>query len=151
IPTYNHLWFVAYLWVYTVLLYALVRFAPALLSGLRRAAEWSMAGVGVLLIPMVYLALTRAFVATRFPVTDMLINDWYNHANFFAIFLGGFTLAATQAPWAALERMRWHSLGLAVLSWAVLCGSMGAYNYEAWRPSQLTFALLHANYGCLQW
>src|ERR1700761_5951291 len=28
LPTWNHLWFVAYLWVYTVLVYGLVRLAP---------------------------------------------------------------------------------------------------------------------------
>jgi glucans biosynthesis protein C len=29
LPTWNHLWFVAYLWVYTVILYAVVRLVPA--------------------------------------------------------------------------------------------------------------------------
>ena len=28
VPTWNHLWFVAYLWVYTVVVWALARFAP---------------------------------------------------------------------------------------------------------------------------
>src|SRR3546814_17431522 len=35
LPTWNHLWFVAYLWVYTVVLWALLRIAP-----------WGMARVG---------------------------------------------------------------------------------------------------------
>jgi len=34
-PTWNHLWFVAYLWVYTVVLYLLVRFLPRLRPALR--------------------------------------------------------------------------------------------------------------------
>src|ERR1700677_4595531 len=38
-PTWNHLWFVAYLWVYTVVLYIAVRLAPPVIPWLRRLAE----------------------------------------------------------------------------------------------------------------
>jgi acyltransferase-like protein len=37
LPTYNHLWFVAYLWVYTVVLYLAVRIAPPVIPWLRRS------------------------------------------------------------------------------------------------------------------
>jgi glucans biosynthesis protein C len=151
IPTYNHLWFVAYLWVYTVVLYGLVRLAPGALAGLRRAAERAMSGVGVLLIPLAYLFAARLLLAGRFPGTNALVNDWYNHALYFAMFLGGFTLAATQAPWAALERMRWHSLGVAVLSWASISALASAHTYAPNSHSQAMMVLWQAVYVCEQW
>lgn len=151
IPTYNHLWFVAYLWVYTLVLYGLVRLAPNLVPSLRRAAERAMAGVGVLLIPLAYLFTTRLLLAGRFPQTDALVNDWYNHANYFAMFVAGFTLAATKAPWVALERMRWHSLGVALLSWACSSAFMGAYATHSGPPPEPIVVLWHTVYTCEQW
>src|ERR1700760_3617998 len=38
LPTWNHLWFVAYLWVYTVVLYVIVRALPASIRWLRNFA-----------------------------------------------------------------------------------------------------------------
>src|SRR6204780_5356943 len=56
-PTWNHLWFVAYLWVYTVVLYLGVRLAPPGIAGLFRCAERRFSGVGILLWPLAYLCL----------------------------------------------------------------------------------------------
>ena len=38
-PTWNHLWFVAYLWVYTLVLYLVVSLAPRVIPCLRQGAE----------------------------------------------------------------------------------------------------------------
>jgi hypothetical protein len=37
------------------------------------------------------------------------------------VFVLGFTLAGTRAPWEAIERLRWHAFGFAVLGWVFLC------------------------------
>jgi hypothetical protein len=75
----------------------------------------------VLLVPIAYLAAMRVLLAVRFPSTHALVDDWYNHAVYLPMFLLGFVLAGTRAPWAAVERLRWHALGFAVLGWAFLC------------------------------
>ena len=49
LPTWNHLWFVAYLWVYTLLLYAFVRAAPGVRAAAARGLERRFVGLGVLL------------------------------------------------------------------------------------------------------
>jgi peptidoglycan/LPS O-acetylase OafA/YrhL len=121
LPTWNHLWFVAYLWVYTLLLYAAARAVPRVVPRLRGWLERRFVGIGVLLVPIAYLAAARMLLAIPFPSTHALVDDWYNHAVYAPMFLLGFALAGTRAPWATLERLRWHALGFAVLGWVFLC------------------------------
>jgi glucans biosynthesis protein C len=118
LPTWNHLWFVAYLWVYTLVLWAAVRLVPPLVPALRRGAERALAGPGVVILPILYLAVLRLTLAQWYPATHALVGDWYNHALYGATFLAGFALAGCQAPWGAIERARWAALGLAALAWA---------------------------------
>ena len=151
VPTYNHLWFVAYLWIYTLALYAIVRLAPRLIPMLRRAAERWLSGLGILIVPAAYLAAARLYLSWVFPSTNMLVNDWYNHAVYLAVFLLGFTLAATMAPWNALERLRWHSLGLAVLGWAADCAFMSLYSHGITLSSHWAIAFMFVIYGTQQW
>ena len=150
-PTWNHLWFVAYLWVYTLVLYAAVRLAPPLIPWLRRLAERRLSGVGILLWPLAYLVAIRLGLAPRFPQTHALVGDWYNHAMYFAVFLLGFSLAGSRAPWATLERTRWLTLGLAVLGWAFLNAYFGAYSDDAAVPPAALRVFARAIYGAEGW
>jgi hypothetical protein len=75
----------------------------------------------VLLVPIAYLAAARMLLAIRFPSTHALVDDWYNHAVYLPMFLLGFALAGTRAPWQTIERLRWHAFGFAVLGWVFLC------------------------------
>jgi hypothetical protein len=121
LPTWNHLWFVAYLSAYTLLLYAIVRAAPRMLPRGRAWLDRRFIGAAVLLVPIAYLAAARMLLAVPFPSTHAFVDDWYNHAVYAPLFLFGFALAGTRAPWEALERMRWYALGFAVLGWTFLC------------------------------
>jgi hypothetical protein len=150
-PTWNHLWFVAYLWVYTVVLYLGVRLAPPVIPWLRRLAERRLSGVGILLWPLAYLCAIRLGLAPRFPATHALVGDWYNHAMYFGVFLLGFSLAGVRAPWATLERARWLTLGLAVLGWAFLTAYFGAYSDDAAIPPAALRFFARAIYGAEQW
>ena len=150
-PTWNHLWFVAYLWVYTVLLYLAVRLAPPLIPWLRRIAEERMSGFGVLLWPIAYLAVIRLGLAPRFPATHALVGDWYNHAMYFGVFLLGFSLAGARAAWGALERARWLTLGFAVVGWAFLVAYFGAYSDDAAVPPVALRWFQRGVYGAEQW
>jgi glucans biosynthesis protein C len=139
LPTWNHLWFVAYLWVYTLVLYFGVLILPGAAARLRSFAEQRLAGVGIVLWPLVYLALIRVLLAPRFPQTHALVGDWYNHALYGAIFLLGFVLAGTRAPWAAIARARWIALGLAILGWGYVCGLLGMFGDEPGVPATALF------------
>jgi hypothetical protein len=135
VPTWNHLWFVVYLWVYTLLLYVGVRVVPGSAEKLRAFAERQLAGMGVVFWPMAYLIAISVILANRFPETHALVDDWYNHAGYATIFLLGFMLAGTRTPWATIERVRWITLGCAVLGWGVLSALVGMYEAH-FRPAQ---------------
>jgi glucan biosynthesis protein C len=150
-PTWNHLWFVAYLWVYTVVLYAGVRLAPPVIPWLRRFAERRLSGVGILLWPLAYLCAIRLGLAPRFPATHAMVGDWYNHAMYFGVFLLGFSLAGARAAWVTLERARWLTLGLAVLGWAFLTAYFGAYSDDAAIPPAALRLFGRTIYGAEQW
>jgi hypothetical protein len=148
-PTWNHLWFVAYLWVYTLVLFIGVRLAPRSIPWMRERAERSFSGLWVLLGPSAFLAAARIALVARFPPNHALAGDWYNHAGYFSVFLLGFALAGTRAPWDALQRYRWHSLGAAILGWAALCAYFGIYAASA-APDTLR-TVMRGVYGAQQW
>jgi glucans biosynthesis protein C len=150
-PTWNHLWFVAYLWVYTVALYLAVRAAPRIVPWLRGLAERRLAGVGILLWPIAYLCAIRLGLAQRFPSTHALLGDWYNHATYFFVFLLGFSLAGSRGAWVILERTRWMTAGFAVLGWAFLSGYVGAYSDDAAVPPLLLRLCAGLTFGAEQW
>jgi len=150
-PTWNHLWFVAYLWVYTLVLFTIVWMAPRIIPALRQAAERGLAGLGVLFWPIALLAAARVGLAARFPQNHALVGDWYNHANYFGVFLLGFALAGTQAPWDALQRFRWHTLGAAILGWSSLCTYFGIYSADTAVPPETLRMFMRAVYGAQQW
>lgn len=121
LPTWNHLWFVAYLWAYTLLLFVAVRAMPGFVTQLRGWLERRFVGLAVLLAPIAYLTAARVLLAVQFPSTHALVDDWYNHAVYAPVFALGFVLAGARAPWDTIERLRWHALGFAVVGWVFLC------------------------------
>jgi peptidoglycan/LPS O-acetylase OafA/YrhL len=150
-PTWNHLWFVAYLWVYTLVLFILVWLAPRIIPWLKEQAERRLAGLGVLLWPIALLAAARIGLVARFPANHALVGDWYNHASYFPVFLLGFALAGTRAPWEALQRFRWHSLGAAILGWSSLCTYFGIYAADTAVPPEALRWLMRGVFGAQQW
>jgi hypothetical protein len=150
LPTWNHLWFVMYLWVYTLVLYVGVRLAPRFVPVLRRVGERMFGGAGAVLWPIAYLFLIHHTLADRFPVNHALVGDWYNHALYGVIFLLGFALAGTRAPWDAMEKVRWEALGCAVLGWAFICARMGIRASHG-QPDPSLSLLAEVVYSALQW
>jgi glucan biosynthesis protein C len=151
LPTWNHLWFVAYLWIYTVALYGVIRVIPALSGWLRRLAENRLGGLGIVLWPVVFLAGARIGLIALYPPNHALVGDWYNHVTFGMVFLFGFVLAGTRAPWVAMERARWMTLGLAVLGWACISTYYGIYSEEGATPPEMLRFCQRALYGAEQW
>jgi glucan biosynthesis protein C len=151
LPTWNHLWFVAYLWVYTLVLYAAVRAVPSAAPRLREWLERRFVGLGLMLAPIVYLVAARMLLALSFPSSHALIDDWYNHAVYFGTFLLGFALAGTHAPWATVERLRWQALGCVAVGWAFLCIYHGLDAADALPAGTGVRRLWQLVYGAQQW
>jgi len=123
VPTWNHLWFVAYLWVYTVAIWLLVRMAPGTLDAAgRRLGGWLATPAVLLLAPALLLAGVRLLLVGRFASTHALVDDWYNHAQYFTVFALGFLIAREEGAWRGFVRLRWIALWLWLASWVAIAG-----------------------------
>lgn len=119
LPTWNHLWFVAYLWVYTMALGLVVLLIPAIADRIERWLAPLLSGLLLLIVPSLLFGLFRLMLLPHFPSTHALFSDWYNHALFAGVFLLGFLLAHAVSFWDAVERQRWVALILAVACYAL--------------------------------
>ena len=147
LPTWNHLWFVVYLWVYTMALGGVVLLAgPSVIGWFERLLAPLLLGAGLLVVPSLIFAAYRLFLYPSFPSTHALFGDWYNHALFATVFLIGFLVAHSSAFWRAVERQRWIALVVAVALYAVFI-SLRSVN-QGGVPLRTTFAVA---YGCYQW
>lgn len=125
LPTWNHLWFLAYLWTYSMLIAIVVRFFPRAMQTLEQMVSNLLSGKTLLLLPIAYLALTRITLLSGHPPTNNLTNDWYNHANYFFYFLIGYFVANNLRFWDELAEQRWRSLSIAILGWIFLACYFG--------------------------
>lgn len=153
VPTWNHLWFVAYLWVYTVAAWALLRFAP---RAMERAGDWlatRLSGLGLLLWPALLLAVARITLVGRFESTHALVDDWYNHAQYLSLFLLGVLIATRDEVWIALHRQRWLALGLAAAGYAFIVWYFfgSGYDDEGTPPPEALRMLQRAVWAIFQW
>ena len=147
VPTWNHLWFLPYLWVYAVL--------GAGLAAVAAAARWrprvALPAGGWLLLPAVPLALLRVFVMPHYPSTHDLVHDLYNHLQYGALFALGWASRTPLAGgfWAAALRLRWWALGVSLAGWGLIVAFNAAYASAA--PPQALLVLARVLRGAQTW
>ncbi|AQR71634.1 hypothetical protein BZG29_27370 [Janthinobacterium sp. LM6] len=115
--TWNHLWYLVYLLLYTIVLVALqplLAKARPLFAGLR--------GWRLLILPALPALAATAFLKLRYPETHALVKDWYAHAIYFTMYLYGWWLGNDKGVWQELARLRWQALLLAPCAFAVYLG-----------------------------
>ena len=147
LPTWNHLWFLPYLWSYTMLLLLALRLLPH--AGLRRAADAGsrLAGWRLLWLPLLLLGALRVGLFPRFGETHALLDDWAAHAGYGSMFAFGVLLARRRTLLTQLQALRWPALGLGLAAWLVLVLYPGLLPgwpavSDAWRaPMRLAFAM----------
>ncbi len=141
-PTWNHLWFVAYLWVYSLVLAAIVALLPLRVrASLQSAFEGLFAGWRLLLLPIAWFALTRVTLFPIFGETHGLFDDLYNHAVYLPLFLFGFALARAEPLWGDIARLWKPALALAVAGYAVVAAVQIAYPGETPAPDDILIPL----------
>ncbi|MDO6691641.1 acyltransferase family protein [Aliiglaciecola sp. 3_MG-2023] len=112
--TWNHLWFLPYLWIYSLLILAIrPLLTKAIGSGVVQNMPFSAAFVCIVLgLLLVYLTLRLAY-----PTTHDLISDWYNHGKYFLIFVFGYVFVQQSCWWnTVINKRRWF-LGMAILGY----------------------------------
>lgn len=118
VPTWNHLWFVVYLWVYTMLVLALHPLLHRL--PLQRIAALLRRPLVLLLLPPLVVGLLRLTLRPIFGETHALVDDGYLHALYLSLFLFGYGIAKDAVLWRSIEGLRWIALPLAVLAYAAV-------------------------------
>jgi glucan biosynthesis protein C len=117
LPTWNHLWFLPYLLLYTALWLGLRRLLPSTWRDAAGERFGRLAGWQLWLLPIVPLALARLLLLSRFGTTHALVDDVYQHASFFTVFLLGVGLASRPVLWSRLVALRWPAVALALACW----------------------------------
>jgi peptidoglycan/LPS O-acetylase OafA/YrhL len=118
LPTWNHLWFVAYLWAYTAALalaLPLLRRLP-----LQLWFDRAFGGAGVLWLPLLWLVAVHAWWFSMAAETHAFVGDWVAHAMYVPAFLFGFGLAGSERAMAAITRAWKPALALALTGYAAI-------------------------------
>ena len=125
VPTWNHLWFVAYLWVYSLLL----ALGGALFGGARLQAWFDRAfgGWRGIVLPALYLVLLEAVLFHRVEDTHDLFGDGVAHLRYGPAFVFGVGMARSPVVLAGFAR-HWRAAGaVAVLCFATIAGLLVAW------------------------
>jgi len=127
--TWNHLWYLAYLWVYTTILaiaLPVLDSAP-LRSASRRFANapgWMLTG-----LPALLLLLWLVWLAPSHPATNTLVDDVHQHAKYGTVFLAGYLLGREPRFWERVEALRWATLAtvLGAVAWYLFLEALGRW------------------------
>ena len=121
LPTWNHLWFVVYLWAYTQAL-ALLLVRPV---GAQAWFDRAFAGARALWVPILYLLVFQVLLFRRGVETHDLFGDGIAHLAYFPAFLFGFGLAGSRAAMTGFARW-WKPAAVLALAGYAVVGSVEA-------------------------
>lgn len=115
--TWNHLWFLPYLWCYSVLTLSVAGVLNKLAFSL-----WlqNLAGRYAFLAVVVGMMVAWLLLRSHFPSTHALINDWYNHAKYLLAFVAGYMFALQGNWWQQVIRWRRYFLLVALCCYGLI-------------------------------
>jgi len=115
--TWNHLWFLPYLWLYS-LIFIIFR-KPIEHIG---KSVWLSKQSNSLIFATVIISLMIIWLVLResFPPTNDLVNDWYNHGKYFLVFCIGYLFVLQKHWWQFVIDKRHTFLLLAILGYMLL-------------------------------
>ena len=120
--TWAHLWYLPYLWSYTMLLLALLPLLQSRLGQRLCAACRRLRGASLLVHPVLPLFAYGVLLSWRYPETHALVGDWYALALYATMFFYGYLLGTDGGLWAELLRLRHATLALALACFASYLG-----------------------------
>lgn len=132
LPTWQHLWFVVYLWVYSMALALLMLIPAGVRARVAQLCEAALAGPGILALPIALMVLRALVLFPGVGETHALVDDGAAHALYFPCFLFGVLLRRSSALWAAIRRWWRVAAVLAVAAYAVV--AMIEYRYPGDTP-----------------
>lgn len=125
LPTWNHLWFVAYLWTYSMVLAGLAALPRWVRARLQHRFDHLFSGWRLVVLPIAWLALARLVLHPAFGETHALLDDPYAHAIYGFAFFFGVALARSTTAWGTILA-NWRALGgIAALACAAMFAAHG--------------------------
>ncbi|WP_347156998.1 acyltransferase family protein [Pontibacter chitinilyticus] len=113
--SWHHLWYLAYILVYSLLFLPLLTYLRRTSIGLQKVKGWML-----LVLPALWFSFGAVLLNARFPGTNDLIHDWANHFMYTSMFLIGFLLMKFPVLQERIRRVRWYSLVAALVTVTVL-------------------------------
>ena len=124
--SWSHLWFIAYLFTFSM------AYLPLFGWLVRRRDRFATAGAWVVYAPIVPLAVVQLTMRARWPGIQNLFDDWANVAYYSVYLLAGFLLACHPALERLVEREWRRSLVVGTLMTSVLLlGVLGVVRSDA--------------------
>jgi hypothetical protein len=141
LPTWNHLWFVLYLWVYTMLLALLVAAARRLAVDWQAGFDRLFAGWRLLVLPVLWVFAAKMLLMERWPESHALAGDWYAHALYGFAFAFGVGLGGSKTLWAGFDRFAAPAAIVALLAWAITATAILSMPEDGEWPAALQVAI----------
>jgi hypothetical protein len=116
--TWEHLWYLPYLWLFTMLLLPLLPLLESRLGQRLRAGCLRLRGASLLVHPVLPLFAYGVLLSWRYPETHALVGDWYALALYATMFFYGYLLGTDDGLWTELVRLRRVTLVLALACFA---------------------------------
>lgn len=135
--TWSHLWFLAYLFAFTVI------YAPLMRRAARPAAQWDATRLRIVWLVVLPLAMVQVCLRGRWPGFQNLYNDWANFTYYSLFLWAGFLLARVRGAEATVERSRRTLLavGLAAAAPLAVLGDSPPGFTPSWVAAQSLSAL----------
>ncbi|WP_018477866.1 acyltransferase family protein [Pontibacter roseus] len=155
--SWHHLWYLAYIFTYSLLLLPLLRFLRSKRTDFTHGKGWFL-----LLVPLL-LSVGEMLLREKFDATNALVDDWANHFLYGSLFLLGFGIISSPTLQDKIRQARWYSLGGSLLLVTVLYTRywlpdpdlegmelnlywvLKSFNRWGWIMTILGFAMQHLN------
>ena len=116
-PTYNHLWYVMYVLLYTLAVLPLLPVLKWLSATVMSARLWQ--SPLILLLPVIPFVIWRFTLDVDHPETHDFMHDWAAHARYGSWFLLGMLMAKSEMIWTGLQKF-WRLSGALAVGAAII-------------------------------
>ena len=149
--SWNHLWFLPYLFIFSILLCPLfvwLRDHPenAFIRRLIGLLRYRF-GLFLFLIPLIIIEGT---LAPHYPVRLNLIGDWYALAYYFSLFFYGFVLVSLGTTvWQAIDRLKTTCVWIAIIVFSIQIFLWNNYQSSFGRDATIAILKLVYMWSCI--
>lgn len=137
-----HLWFVAYIWVYSMIVAAAAALLPAYWRlRLQAGFEHALSGSRLIVLPLAWMLVIRLILLPGEAATNHVATDLPGHLIYLPAFLFGFGLARAPGLWPDILRHWRPALALVIIGYALIVwrmmGNPGAIWLKPYNQAEL--------------